>query len=101
MASLQCAVSSEEQARAESGSQMQRQVDLVHDEVAAEAKERRAQGASLAEDIALLQRGLRQRDDRAEALAGQINEEMNDIRERVVKEIRLREAGAAQIEQKI
>merc|ERR1719387_2965678 len=99
LASLQNAISTEEQARADLGLQTQRDKDLLHEEVATETKERRAQGASLAEDVALLQRGLRQRDDRADSLANQLNEEANDLRERLVKEVRLREAAISQLEQ--
>merc|ERR1719375_3034832 len=99
LASLQNLIAAEEQARMDAAFQLQRSLDLVREEVATETKERRAQGAALAEDVALLQRGLRQRDDRADSLANQLNEEANDLRERLVKEVRLREAAISQLEQ--
>merc|ERR1719443_930509 len=101
LASIQGSISTEEQARVQSGFQAQRHMDLLREEVATETKERRAQGSALAEDVSLLQRGLRQRDDRSDSLANQLKQEVNDLRERFVKEARLREAAIAQVEQSL
>jgi len=94
-------VSGEEQARQQLATSIHRSIDLVREEVSTETKERRAQGQALAEDVTLLQRGLQQRDDRADSLANQLNQECNDLRERTVKETRLREAAIAQLEQSL
>merc|ERR1719199_2101023 len=99
LASLQGALLSEEQARTQAGWQFQRLVDLLREEVSTETKERRAQGAALAEDAALLRKGLQQRDDRADSLANQLNQECNELRERLVREVRSRESGMAHVEQ--
>jgi len=101
LAALQGALSSEEQARQQNGWHLQQCFDLTREEVATEAKERRGQCNSLAEDITLLQRGLQKRDDRAEALATQLNSESNDLRERIIKEGRLRENALSQIDQQL
>merc|ERR1719198_232696 len=101
IAALQGSVSGEEQARQQLAAAINRSIELVREEVSTETKERRAQGQALAEDVTLLQRGLQQRDDRADSLANQINQECNDLRERTVKEARLREAAIAQLEQSL
>jgi len=99
VAVLQGSIASEEQARQQNGWHLQQSVDLAREEIATEAKERRAQCASLAEDATLLQRGLQKRDDRSEALGQQLNAESNDLRERIVRESRLRETAVQQLEQ--
>jgi len=99
LAALQGSVSGEEQARQQLAASINRSIELVREEVSTETKERRAQGQALAEDVTLLQRGLQQRDDRADSLANQLNQECNDLRERTVKEARLRETAIAQLEQ--
>merc|ERR1719160_1379341 len=101
LAALQGSVSGEEQARQQLSASINRSIELVREEVSTETKERRAQGQALAEDVTLLQRGLQQRDDRADSLANQLNQECNDLRERTVKETRLREAAIAQLEQSL
>merc|ERR1719443_1962999 len=101
LAAIQGSVSGEEQARQQLAASVNRSIELVREEVSTETKERRAQGQALAEDVTLLQRGLQQRDDRADSLANQLNQECNDLRERTVKETRLREAAIAQLEQSL
>jgi len=101
IAALRGMLSSEEQARQQGAWHLQQGIDLVREEVATEAKERRAQGNSLAEDVTLLQRGLQKRDDRTEALAKQLNSDTNDLRDRIIRETRLREAAVAQVEQQL
>jgi len=101
IAAVQGALSSEEQARQQGGWHLQQSIDLSREEVATESKERRGMCTALAEDVSLLQRGMQKRDDRAEEMAKQLNAESNDLRERIVKESRLRDAALSQVEQQI
>jgi len=100
-ATLQGMIGSEEQARQQHGWHLQQCVDLAREEVGTEAKERRGQCNALAEDVQLLQRGLQKRDDRSEAIAKQLNAESNDLRERIIRETRLRETAVGQLEQQM
>jgi len=99
IAAVQGALITEETARKQNCTHLQQCIDLAREETASEAKERRSQAQSFSEDVALLQRGLQKRDDRAEALAKQLNADSNDLRERIIKESKLREAGVSQVEQ--
>jgi len=100
ISALTNALASEEQARLQNAGALQHGIDIMREEIAAEAKERRTQWANTAEDVHKLHRSLHQRDDRTEALAGQMNAEAHDLRDRIAKETRLREAALAAMDQK-
>jgi len=101
IATLQGAITAEEQARQQSAAQVERSIDLVREEALVEAKDRRASGAAVLEDMSLLQRGLQQRDERVETMVQQLHTESNDLRQRHTREVRLREAAVEQLERQV
>lgn len=64
-----------------------------------ETKERRSQGQTLAEDMTLLQRGLQKQNDRTDSLASQASRDCSELRERLAREAKGREAAIASVEQ--
>lgn len=101
IAALQGALSAEEQARQQSAWQLQQGVDAVREEIAAEGKERRTQSSSLKDDIDNVQRLFQQRDERTDATAQKLTAETNDLRDRLARELRQREAAVSQLEQRL
>jgi len=98
---LQRQLASEEQGRQQAVSALQRGLELLREELQAEVKERRAQATAAAEAAASAQRSLQQRDERVDMQAQQILEGTTELRERLAREARLREAAVSQLEQRL
>lgn len=101
LAALQKHLSSEEQLRHQSVAAMQRSVDALRDELLAETKERRAQAVATLEEVSMLQRGLQLRGDRGDPAQQQLASDLVELRERLARESRTREAAISQIEQRL
>lgn len=101
IAAVQRQVASEEQSRQQSIAAVQRALDSLRDELLTEVKERRGLHGTMLEEVNLLSRSVQQRDDRADSQQQHLGAELSELRERVAREVRTREAALAQVEQHI
>jgi len=101
IAAVQRQVATEEQSRQQSIAAVQRALDSLRDELLTEVKERRGQHGTMLEEVNLLHRSVQQRDDRADSQQQHLVAELSELRERIAREVRTREAALAQVEQHI
>merc|ERR1719277_1247597 len=95
IAALQGSLSAEEQARQQSAWHLQQGIDAVREEIAAEGKERRIQSTGTKDDIENVQRLIQQRDERTDANVQKLSAEAADLRDKLARELRQREAAVS------
>jgi len=100
IAALQNLHTSEEQARQQGCHQLQQAIDSVREELIAEVKDRRSHMTKHTDEVQQIARGVQQHSDKMEALHHKINNEAEEIRDRVARETRARESSLAQVEQR-
>jgi len=101
IAAMQGSLSAEEQARQQSAWTLQQGLDSVREEIVMEGKERRMQAAGVSEEVQNRNRLLQQRDERVDVIVQKINADAGELRDKVSREMRQREAAVAQVEQRL
>jgi len=101
IAALQGVASAEEQARQQSAWQLQQSLDGLREEIVKETKERSILSVKNAEDMQNIQRTLSARDERDLMTAQKHASEVGDLRDRLSRELRQREASISQVEQRL
>eukprot|EP00913_Durusdinium_trenchii_P001290 g1189.t1 len=91
----------EEAQRQQGAISLQRALDALRDDLLGEVKERRQQGVAATQEVQSLIRSWQLREDKSEAGHQQLLAELTDLRERISREVRAREAALLQLEPRL